>query len=182
MSRVSDTPWQSYVFHSDFVLWMIVFYITGGAQSIYTPQHDKLLWKQPETPTADTHFHEFNTGMHWAFVSASDRCIISSAHKLCHNTAGLALNMTVQTTPVCFSTSLISPMTAPFKEHHSFTRKLKNTSTNCPDPGKCLIIYNLFNRIDIDGPCLTSKKKKKSFIKTSHRIFIWAAKFMSRKR
>lgn len=138
-------------------------------------QHGKLLWKQPEIPTADTNFHKFNTGMHKAFLSASDRCIISFAHKLRHNTAGLALNMTMQTTLVCFSTSLISPMTALFKEHHSFTRKLKNTSTNCPDPAKCLIIYNLFNTtrgINIDAPCLTSKKKKKLFINTSHRIFI----------
>lgn len=102
-------------------------------------------------------------------------CIISFVHKLRCNTAGLTLKMTVQTTLVCFSTSVISPVTALFKEHHSFTRKLKkknaqptNKSTNCPDPGKCLIIYNLFNTTrvsNIDVLCLTSRKKKKSFIK-----------------
>lgn len=164
---------------------MIVFYITDGAWSIYASQHSKRLWKQCETPTTDTNFHKFITGMHRAFVRASDRRIINFAHKLHHNTAGLALQMTLQTTLVCFSTSLISPVTVLFKEHHSFTRKWKNTSTNCPEPGKCLIICNFFNTtrdINTHAPCLTSKMKKKSFIKTSHRICIWTAKFTSRKR
>lgn len=143
--------------------WVTVLYIIDGAQSIYTTQHTKkLLEKQPKVPTADTNFHKFNAGMYRAFLSASDRCIISSAQKLCNNTAGLALNMTKQTTPVCFSTSLISPVTALFEEHHSFTRKLKNTSTNCPHPDKGLINYSLFNPtggINAYTLCLTSEKR-----------------------
>lgn len=144
-----------------------VLYIIDGAQSIYTTQHAKLLEKQPKIPTADTNFHRFNAGMHRAFLSASDRCIISSARKLCNNTAGLALNMTKQTTPVCFSTSLISPVTALFEEHHSFTRKLKNTSTNCPDPDKGLINYSLLNPtggINAYTLCLTSEKKNQTHL------------------
>lgn len=43
--------------------------------------------------------------MQRAFVRASDRCIVIFAHKLHHNTAGLALNMTVKTTVVVASVS-----------------------------------------------------------------------------
>ena len=91
--------------NSWFLLQIIVLYIIGGAQSNYTSQHGMLLWKKPEIQTADTNFHKFNTGMQRAFLSPSDRCIVISAHKLCHNTAGLALNVTVKTTLLVTSVS-----------------------------------------------------------------------------
>lgn len=52
--------------------------------------------------------------MQRAFVSASKKCIVISAHKLCHNTAGLALNVTVKIGLVVTSVSSDFP-----KDHYS---------------------------------------------------------------